>query len=64
MFDVAGLSLFVKEAELTRIMIAFLNSKVCQHYLKAISPTLNFEVGHHLPIESLRFRIRELVSKI
>ena len=68
MFDVAGLSLFVKEeAELTKeSMIAFLNSKVCQHYLKAISPTLNFEVGQvtNLPIGVTHdLELEELVSK-
>ena len=55
MFDVAGLSLFVKTESTVNDMqiLAFLNSSVCQFYLNAMSPTLNFETGQisNLPMK-------------
>lgn len=54
MFDVAGLSLFVKEEykQFEKYIMGFLNSNVSQHYLRAMSPTLNYETGQisNLPI--------------
>jgi hypothetical protein len=54
MFDVAGLGLFVKDAynDLCNYLMGFLNSNVSQHYLRAMSPTLNYETGQisNLPI--------------
>lgn len=44
-FDVAGCSIFSTEENLY-IYVGFLNSILCRHILKMISPTLNFEVGH------------------
>jgi len=54
MFDVAGLSMFFKEkySDYNLYIMGFLNSDVCQHYLRAMSPTLNYETGQisYLPI--------------
>ncbi len=54
MFDVAGLSLFLKDnISIDKdYILAFLNSAVCQYYLSAMSPTLNYETGQisNLPI--------------
>lgn len=54
MFDVAGLGLFVKDdyTDLCKYLMGFLNSNVSQHYLRAMSPTLNYETGQisNLPI--------------
>ena len=54
MFDVAGLSLFLKDKVSfdKNYVLAFLNSNVCQFYLSAMSPTLNYETGQisNLPI--------------
>lgn len=54
MFDVAGLGLFVKDEykQLEKYIMGFLNSVVSQHYLRAMSPTLNYETGQisNLPI--------------
>ena len=54
MFDVAGLGLFVKDehSHYKNYLMGFLNSGVSQHYLRAMSPTLNYETGQisNLPI--------------
>lgn len=54
MFDVAGLGLFIKDEykQLEKYIMGFLNSNVSQHYLRAMSPTLNYETGQisNLPI--------------
>ena len=44
-FDVAGTSIF-GEDKILKVLAGFLNSRVTQRILKALSPTLNFEVGH------------------
>ncbi|SUA65232.1 Uncharacterised protein [Oligella urethralis] len=50
-FDVAGCSIFADTQDLKRYA-GLLNSYVCRSILEALSPTLNFEVGHinSLPI--------------
>lgn len=68
MFDVAGLSLFLKDdVSLDKnYMMAFLNSNVCQFYLNAMSPTLNYETGQisNLPIiQCENDKVSEKVSK-
>ncbi len=46
LFDVAGTSIFA-DTEATRLnLLGFTNSLVARKMLEAISPTLNFEVGH------------------
>lgn len=52
MFDVAGLSLFPENINLTQYLEAFVNSSVATAFLSFLSPTLNFEVGNvtSLPI--------------
>lgn len=54
MFDVAGLGLFIKDEykQLEKYIMGFLNSNVSQHYLRVMSPTLNYETGQisNLPI--------------
>lgn len=51
-FDVAGTSIFPNEPAVFFNLLGFCNSKVTTEILKALSPTLNFEVGHigSLPI--------------
>ena len=44
-FDVAGTSVFGEDRVL-KVLAGFLNSCVTKRILKALSPTLNFEVGH------------------
>ena len=44
-FDVAGCSIFAEERDFYRYL-GLLNSYVCRTILAALSPTLNFEVGH------------------
>jgi type II restriction/modification system DNA methylase subunit YeeA len=51
-FDVAGTSIFPNDQSLFLSTLGYCNSKVTTEILKALSPTLNFEVGHigSLPI--------------
>lgn len=51
-FDVAGTSIFTDEVDLSFGLMGFCNSKTVLKILTAVSPTLNFEVGHiaSLPI--------------
>lgn len=51
-FDVAGASIFQNDSVASLNLLGFCNSKVATEILKALSPTLNFEVGHigSLPI--------------
>ena len=67
MFDVAGLSLFPKDnSSISKsYILGFLNSSVTQHYLNAMSPTLNYETGQieQLPlIENNNNKINQLVE--
>lgn len=47
MFDVAGLSMFRKNEKVPpeTYIIGFMNSAIAMYYLKAMSPTMNFESG-------------------
>ena len=51
-FDVAGTSIFSEDQNLLMYVFGALNSKVIMELLKAMSPTVNFEVGQiaNLPI--------------
>jgi len=51
-FDVAGTSIFQSDQQVFFTLLGFCNSKVAVKILQALSPTLNFEVGHigSLPI--------------
>jgi hypothetical protein len=51
-FDVAGTSIFQADQRVLFNLLGFCNSKVAVKILQALSPTLNFEVGHigSLPI--------------
>ena len=51
-FDVAGCCIFYKNSEMMLYSFGFINSKVTISILNAISPTINYEVGHiaSLPI--------------
>lgn len=53
-FDVAGCCVFYNNYEIMKYNFVFLNSNVAKNMLSAISPTLNYEVGHiaSLPIKS------------
>lgn len=57
MFDTAGTKMFLIENDKTGYLypVAFINSKVAQYYLTAISPTLNNKPGDilHLPFLTL-----------
>lgn len=53
MFDVAGLSMFMKETNKSnKYLLGSLNSSCSKYFLKALSPTLNYETGQisSLPI--------------
>lgn len=52
MFDVAGLSLFPFDNSTFDYLLAFLNTKLVNSFLQALSPTLNYETGQisSLPI--------------
>lgn len=47
MFDVAGLSMFPKNENVPyeAYIIGLMNSNLAMYYLKAMSPTMNFESG-------------------
>ena len=66
MFDVAGLSLFLKEDSTIdkKYLLAFLNSSVCQYYLSAMSPTLNYETGQISNLPIIEFDSQGLNGKI
>lgn len=44
-YDVAGTSIFTKNRSRTLEILGFTNSHICKLMLKAVAPTLNFEVG-------------------
>lgn len=58
-FDVGGSSVF-PEDRINYYMLAFLNSKIAQEYLKILNPSLNFQVGN---IASLPFKFDESREK-
>jgi hypothetical protein len=63
-FDVAGSSIFVNDNLF--LVLAYLNSKVCNNFLEVISPTLNFQAGDikSIPIiENSNSVIEDLVTK-
>ncbi len=66
MFDVAGLSLFLKEDSTIdkKYILAFLNSSVCQYYLSAMSPTLNYETGQISNLPIIEFDSHGLNEKV
>lgn len=45
-FDCASMSLFFDKECLYHYFLAYLNSKIVSSFLKVLSPTLNYEVGH------------------
>ncbi|WP_285183826.1 BREX-1 system adenine-specific DNA-methyltransferase PglX [Rhodococcus sp. MEB032] len=55
-YDVAGTSIFTDDSERRDELAAFANSSVALEMLKAIAPTLNYEVGQiaQLPVVSLQ----------
>jgi hypothetical protein len=67
-FDVAGTSLFAATNDLMLELLAYCNSTVALSFLEALSPTVNFEVGHIavLPVrlvgKNLRNRVIRLVE--
>ncbi|MBB6698545.1 BREX-1 system adenine-specific DNA-methyltransferase PglX [Clostridium algidicarnis] len=52
MFDTAGCSLFVEDDKLLYYLNSLLNSKIANYFLKILSQTVNFQVGHisNIPI--------------
>lgn len=62
-FDVSGSSAFPEDPIL---LLAILNSSLCQHLLKIINPTVNFQVGDiaRLPVPaSLSITVKSLVEQ-
>ena len=66
MFDVAGLSLFLKDDSTInkKYILAFLNSSVCRYYLSAMSPTLNYETGQISNLPIIKFDSQNLNGKV
>ena len=67
-FDVAGCCIFYNDEDKMYYDFGFINSKITKYILKAISPTLNYEVGHisALPIitnDSVLVIIKKLVKE-
>jgi type II restriction/modification system DNA methylase subunit YeeA len=69
LFDVAGCCVFFEDESKLTPTLAFTNSKVANHLLKTISPTVNFEAGHiaSLPLQiidssELRLGVQELTN--
>lgn len=65
-YDVAGTSLFPYDEQYKVIFLGILNSKVINHILKVISPTLNYEVGQiaTLPMKSFHNdQLEELINE-
>lgn len=54
-YDVAGTSIFADNPQLRKELAAFSNSSVALELLRALAPTLNYEVGQiaQLPVRSL-----------
>ncbi len=46
LFDVAGCSMFVESQDMLYQILGVMNSNIVRELLKAISPTINYEVGH------------------
>ena len=65
LFDVAGCTLFVNDADMLYVL-GYMNSKVNSYILSLISPTLNFEVGHvgSLPILFDKIRREEVENLV
>ena len=64
MFDVAGLSLFVKDEKDFNYLLAICNSCYAQKCLAFLSPTLNYETGHisSIPIVEAKEKRVEIES--
>jgi type II restriction/modification system DNA methylase subunit YeeA len=67
-FDVAGTSIFPRDNLLFETIIGFCNSKVTTEFLKTVSPTLNFEVGHiaSLPIliDNILVPLKKIITRL
>lgn len=62
-FDVSGCSLF-SDKELTKVILAFMNSKVASLILSFLSPTVNYEVGHVKSIPLINIDSKEIIEDI
>lgn len=60
-FDVSGSSLFVKNP---KVMTGFLCGKLCYQILKALNPTLNFQVGNLKSLPILEQEISNIGSRL
>jgi type II restriction/modification system DNA methylase subunit YeeA len=65
-FDVAGTSLFAATNDLMLELLAYCNSTVALSFLEALSPTVNFEVGHiaALPVQLVGKELRNRVTRL
>jgi hypothetical protein len=63
-FDVSGSSIFPEQE--IEIVLAFLSSNVAFYYLRALAPTVNFQVGDlaRLPLPKLSINNKELVTQL
>jgi SAM-dependent methyltransferase len=55
-FDVAGCSIFTKDASDLKYLLGLTNSRAARLMLETISPTLNFEAGHLAALPVIRGR--------
>ncbi|MEQ2529409.1 BREX-1 system adenine-specific DNA-methyltransferase PglX, partial [Bacillaceae bacterium CLA-AA-H227] len=62
-FDVSGCSLF-SNRELTKVILALMNSKVASLILSFLSPTVNYEVGHVKSIPLINIDNKEVIEDI
>ncbi len=63
-FDVAGCCIFCSDEAKMCYNFGFVNSKIAQYILRAISPTLNYEVGHIATLPIIRNdSMQEIIEK-
>jgi len=60
-FDVSGSSIFVRRPHL---LVAFLCSKLCYKLLKALNPTINFQVGNLKALPIFSDKIEKIAHEI
>lgn len=66
LFDVAGCSLFIEDEEQRDYIFGLINTKMMQYILKALSPTLNYEVGQvaSIPVIESKDHTQDVIVKV
>jgi hypothetical protein len=59
-FDVSGSSLFPDDPKVLKVLLGFLCSDLASEFLRALNPTLNFQVGNIKSLPILKSPIREI----